>query len=103
MEDAGIDYGWGGTLAITPKRMPYFARLAPNMLTAAGYSGHGIAMATLGGRILAEAIAGTAGRFDALEKLNIPAFPGGDRLRFPLLVLAMTWFFPARQAWNLGP
>ncbi|MCX2723693.1 NAD(P)/FAD-dependent oxidoreductase [Roseibium salinum] len=92
LEDAGIDYGWGGTLAITPKRMPYFARLAPNMLTAAGYSGHGIAMATLGGRILAEAIAGTAGRFDALEKLNIPAFPGGDRLRFPLLVLAMTWF-----------
>ncbi|MES0880003.1 FAD-binding oxidoreductase [Roseibium sp. SCP14] len=31
-------------------------------------------------------------RFDAFEKLNIPAFPGGDKLRFPLLVLAMTWF-----------
>jgi gamma-glutamylputrescine oxidase len=92
LKDVGIDYGWGGTLAITPKRMPYFARLAPNMLTATGYSGHGVAMATLGGQILAEAVTGTAGRFDVFEKLNIPAFPGGDRLRFPLLVLAMTWF-----------
>lgn len=92
LKDARIDYGWGGTLAITPKRMPFFKRLAPNTLTAAGYSGHGVAMATLGGQILAEAVAGTAGRFDAFEKLNIPAFPGGDRLRFPLLVLAMTWF-----------
>jgi gamma-glutamylputrescine oxidase len=92
LEDVAIDYGWGGTLAITPKRMPYFARLAPNMLTATGYSGHGVAMATLGGQLLAEAVAGTAGRFDVFEKLDIPAFPGGDRLRFPLLVLAMTWF-----------
>lgn len=92
LKDVGIDYGWGGTLAITPKRMPYFARLAPNMLTATGYSGHGVAMATLGGQILAEAVSGTAGRFDVFDKLEIPAFPGGDRLRFPLLVLAMTWF-----------
>ena len=92
LEGVGIDYGWGGTLAITPRRMPYFARLAPNMMTAGGYSGHGVAMATLGGQIMAEAVTGTAGRFDVFERLNIPAFPGGDRLRFPLLVLAMTWF-----------
>ncbi|MEO9529807.1 FAD-binding oxidoreductase [Roseibium sp.] len=92
LADAAIDYGWGGTLAITPKRMPYFARPAANILTATGYSGHGVAMATLGGQILAEAVAGTASRFEVFEKLDIPAFPGGDRLRFPLLVLAMTWF-----------
>ncbi|QDG78970.1 FAD-binding oxidoreductase [Labrenzia sp. PHM005] len=92
LKDAKIDYGWGGTLAITPKRMPYFARLKPNILTATGYSGHGVAMATLGGQLMAEAITGTAGRFDVFERLNIPAFPGGDKLRFPLLVLAMTWF-----------
>ncbi|WP_298959095.1 FAD-binding oxidoreductase [uncultured Roseibium sp.] len=92
LEDVGIDYGWGGTLAITPKRMPFFARPAPNMFTAAGYSGHGVAMATLGGQILAEAVSGISGRFDVFEKLDVPAFPGGDKLRFPLLVLAMTWF-----------
>ncbi len=87
-----IDYGWGGTLAITPKRMPYFARPAPNVYTATGYSGHGVAMATLGGQLLAEAVAGQSGRFDVFEKLDIPSFPGGGRLRHPLLILAMTWF-----------
>ncbi|MBO6758820.1 MAG: FAD-binding oxidoreductase [Roseibium sp.] len=92
LEDVRIDYGWGGTLAITPKRLPYFAHLAPNVLTASGYSGHGVAMATLAGQICAEAIDGTAGRFDVFEKLNLSAFPGGHRLRSPLLVLAMTWF-----------
>jgi len=92
LADVAIEFGWGGTLAITAKRMPYFSRPAPNMLTATGYSGHGVAMATLGGQILAETIAGTSGRFDVFEKLDIPAFPGGDRLRSPLLALAMTWF-----------
>jgi len=92
LAEVSIDYGWGGTLAITPKRMPYFARVAPNTMTATGYSGHGVAMATLGGQILAETVAGTSGRFDVFEKLDIPAFPGGDKFRFPLLVLAMTWF-----------
>ncbi|MEP3048721.1 MAG: FAD-binding oxidoreductase [Roseibium sp.] len=92
LEDVQIDYGWGGTLAITPKRMPYFAKLSPNVLTATGYSGHGVAMATLGGQLLAEAIAGISGRFDVFERLDIPAFPGGDSLRSPLLALAMTWY-----------
>lgn len=90
--DARIDYGWGGTLAITPKRMPYFARLSPNVLTATGYSGHGVAMATFAGKVLAEAVDGTSSRFDVFDRLKVPVFPGGDRLRYPLLVLAMTWF-----------
>ncbi|ADZ69717.1 NAD(P)/FAD-dependent oxidoreductase [Polymorphum gilvum] len=92
LKDVRIDYGWGGTLAITPRRMPYFSRLSPNVLAAGGYSGHGVAMATLAGRLLAEAVDGTAGRFEVFESLKLAPFPGGDRLRFPLLVLAMTWF-----------
>lgn len=92
LKDVKIEYGWGGTLAITTKRMPYFARLAPNILSASGYSGHGVAMATLAGQICAEAVDGTASRFDVFEKINLPAFPGGVRFRYPLLVLAMTWF-----------
>ncbi|WP_417670013.1 FAD-binding oxidoreductase [Roseibium sp.] len=92
LKDVRLDFGWGGTLAITPKRMPYFARIQPNVLSASGYSGHGVAMATFAGKVIAEAIAGQAERFDAFEKINIPAFPGGDKLRYPLLVLAMTWY-----------
>lgn len=87
-----IDYAWGGTLAITMNRMPCFVRLAPNVLSASGYSGHGVAMATMAGQVLAEAVAGQAGRFDLLANLPQPRFPGGAALRWPLLVLAMTWY-----------
>ena len=87
-----IDHAWGGTLAITVNRMPAFQRLAPTVLAAGGYSGHGVALATLAGKLMAEAVAGTAGRFDMLAALPQPAFPGGARLRWPLLVLAMSWY-----------
>ena len=87
-----IDYAWGGTLGITMNRMPHFARLTGNILTASGYSGHGVAMATLGGKLAAEAVAGQAGRFDLMADVPTPRFPGGATLRWPLLVLAMVWF-----------
>lgn len=72
-----IDHAWGGTLGITATRMPYLARTGSNILTAGGYSGHGVALAVLAGRILGEAIQGQAGRFDTLAGLPIPPFPGG--------------------------
>ncbi len=87
-----IDHAWGGTLAITMKRMPCFLRVAPNILSASGYSGHGVALATLAGRLLAEAVAGQAERFDLMARLPTPRFPGGAALRWPMLVLAMTWY-----------
>lgn len=92
LRDVKIDYAWGGTLAITMTRNPCFLRVAPNVLSASGYSGHGVALATLAGRILAEAVAGQAERFDLMAKLPTPRFPGGVALRWPLLVLAMTWY-----------
>ena len=92
LAEAKIDYAWGGTLAITRSRMPHFERIAGNILTAGGYSGHGVAMATLGGKLAAEAIWGQAGRFDLMASVPTPRFPGGAALRWPLLVLAMVWF-----------
>lgn len=92
LKDAAIDYAWGGTLGITMNRMPHFARLEGNILSASGYSGHGVALATLGGKLAAEAVAGQAGRFDLMADLPSPRFPGGAALRWPLLVLAMVWF-----------
>ncbi|MDZ4393256.1 FAD-binding oxidoreductase [Cypionkella sp.] len=87
-----IDYAWGGTLAITMNRMPCFTRPYPNTLSASGYSGHGVAMATLAGKILAEATAAQSERFDLMASLPQPRFPGGAALRWPMLVLAMTWY-----------
>ncbi|MCI2399153.1 FAD-binding oxidoreductase [Aliiroseovarius subalbicans] len=87
-----IDFAWGGTLGITMNRMPHFARLSGNILSASGYSGHGVAMATLGGKLAAEALVGQAGRFDLLADVPTPRFPGGAALRWPLLVAGMLWF-----------
>ena len=89
---APLDYAWGGTLAITMKRMPCLARPAPNVLSASGYSGHGVGMATLAGRLMAEAVRGQSDGFDCMARVPCPAFPGGTALRSPLLVLAMSWF-----------
>lgn len=87
-----LDYAWGGTLGITMNRMPHFARLSGNILSASGYSGHGVAMATLGGKLMAEAVQGQAERFDFMADVPTPRFPGGAALRSPLLVLAMLWY-----------
>jgi gamma-glutamylputrescine oxidase len=92
LADVKIDYTWGGTLGITMKRMPYLARLAPNILSASGYSGHGVGTATHAGQLMALAIQGQSDGFDTMARVPAPSFPGGAALRSPLLALAMTWY-----------
>ncbi|MGX9350754.1 NAD(P)/FAD-dependent oxidoreductase [Shimia sp. W99] len=92
LRDIRIDYAWGGTLAITMKRMPYLRRLSPSILSASGYSGHGVGTATHAGQLIAMAIAGEAEGFDTMARVPATPFPGGTMFRSPLLVLAMTWF-----------
>jgi gamma-glutamylputrescine oxidase len=49
-------------------------------------------MASLSGMVIAEAICGQLGAFDMMAQVPKNAFPGGTLLRWPFLVLAMTWF-----------
>tara|TARA_R110001599_G_scaffold353459_1_gene592405 strand:+ start:101760 stop:103043 length:1284 start_codon:yes stop_codon:yes gene_type:complete len=92
LADTRIDYGWGGTLAITLKRMPDFGRLSANTFYAHGYSGHGVPTATLAGKLLAEVISGTAERFDVMAGVPASQFPGGTLLRWPGLVAGMLFY-----------
>lgn len=89
--DLRIDYGWGGTLAVTMNRLPCFGRLPPDVYYAMGYSGHGVQMATLAGKLIAEALAGSAERFDVMARIPSPEFPGGTLLRWPGLVAGMLY------------
>ncbi|HEU5135034.1 MAG TPA: FAD-binding oxidoreductase [Steroidobacteraceae bacterium] len=87
-----IEYAWGGYVDITPNRAPHFGRLAPNAYFLQGFSGHGMVLAGIAGKLVAEAMAGVAGRFDVFAKIPHRDFPGGTYLRRPALVLAMLWF-----------
>ncbi len=92
LKGVGIDYHWGGTLGITMTRLPYVRRVDPRTIAAGGFSGHGVAITGLVGKILSEAIAGDEARLDLLGKLPVSQFPGGKHARAPLLTLAMTWY-----------
>ncbi|WP_120633204.1 FAD-binding oxidoreductase [Ruegeria sp. EL01] len=92
LQNVKIEYAWGGTLGITMRRMPYLTRIAPNIMSASGYSGHGVGTATHAGQLMALAVQGQAEGFDTMSRVPALPFPGGSALRSPLLVLAMTWY-----------
>jgi len=79
LKDIEIDYAWGGTLGITLNRIPHFEQLWGNIISVSGYSGHGVAMATLGGKLAALAIAGQAEKFDPGKLCR-----GGQQIRHQL-------------------
>ncbi len=87
-----LAYTWGGYLDITRSRAPDFGRLAPNVFYLQGFSGHGMSLAGLAGKLVAEAVSGTAERFDVFARIPHRDFPGGTLLRRPSLVLAMLYF-----------
>ncbi len=100
LRDARVEHAWGGFVDISMKRAPDFGRLPSldgkgahaNIYYLQGFSGHGVALTGLAGRLVAEAIAGNAERFDVFAKIRQGAFPGGRLLRMPALVLGMAYY-----------
>jgi gamma-glutamylputrescine oxidase len=91
LRDVKIDYAWGGFIAITYNRIPDCGRLSPTAYYAHGYSGQGVALAGLYGKLMAEAVRGTAERFDLLSRVRHLPFPGGP-VRVPMLASAMLFY-----------
>jgi gamma-glutamylputrescine oxidase len=88
------EHAWGGFVDISMNRAPDFGRLAgfdDRVYYLQGFSGHGLALTGLAGRLVAEAIAGDASRFDVFARLKHLPFPGGAALRTPALVLGMAY------------
>jgi gamma-glutamylputrescine oxidase len=85
-----IDFAWGGTLAITPSRIPYVRELEPGLYSASGYSGMGVVLAPYMGRVIAEAMVGDRTEFEQWSSIPVPRFPGGVAFRLPTLVAAMS-------------
>jgi gamma-glutamylputrescine oxidase len=91
LADVRIDYSWGGYVDLTLNRAPNFGRLASNIYFLQGFSGHGIALTGIAGKLVAQAIAGTAERFDVFARIPHRNFPVAA-LRRPALALAMLFY-----------
>jgi gamma-glutamylputrescine oxidase len=92
LKDVPVEFAWGGNVAITMNRAPDIGRVANNVFYAQGFSGHGIVTTGFAGKVLAEAVAGTAERLDVFARIPHRPFPGGQLLRMPALVLAMAYY-----------
>ena len=91
LADVRIDYGWGGAVGLSLNRLPVVGREA-NIFYAHGFSGHGAALTTLMGELMAEAVLGDSPRFDLFAALRHRPFPGGPLLRHPLYVAGMLYY-----------
>jgi gamma-glutamylputrescine oxidase len=91
LKDVKIDHAWGGYIAITSNRIPDCGRLEPNIYYAHGYSGQGVALAGMYGKLMADCVKGQSERFDLLARIKHLPFPGGP-IRTPMLVAAMLFY-----------
>ncbi|MDX1556759.1 MAG: FAD-binding oxidoreductase, partial [Xanthomonadales bacterium] len=89
LRDAAIDYAWGGTIGVPLNRVPQLGRLTPQIFYCQGYSGHGVNVTHLAGRILADAVVGVMEHFDLFSQCPSPRFPGMYALRKPLVQLGI--------------
>ena len=93
LKNYNIEYSWGGTLAITVNRLPNFGTMINGKLIYAhGYSGHGLALSTLAGKLIAEKISGFPDRFNFFESIKHISIPGGDFFRRPLYSTAIAYY-----------
>ncbi|MBY3198096.1 NAD(P)/FAD-dependent oxidoreductase [Rhizobium laguerreae] len=92
LKDIEITHAWGGNVGITMPRQLFVREVMPGVISIGGYSGHGVMLSNYCGKLYAETVLGKSRDLDLFTSLDIPAFPGGARMRAPLLFLALSWF-----------
>ena len=92
LADVRIDYAWGGTIGVPVNRVPLLGRVAPNIFYSQGYSGHGVNVTHLAGRIMADAIGGTLEQFDLFADVKPFVVPGAHTFRRPMVALGVLYY-----------
>jgi glycine/D-amino acid oxidase-like deaminating enzyme len=87
LRDTPIEYAWGGIVDVTFDLMPHTGKIG-DLYFAAGYAGHGVALATYLGSKVAERILGASSN-EPFEALPFPGAPlglyGGALRALPLV------------------
>ena len=92
LANVGIDYAWGGTIGVPVNRVPLLGRLAQGVFYCQGYSGHGVNVTHLAGRIMADAVAGTVEQFDLFANVKPFVVPGAAMFTRPMVTLGMMYY-----------
>jgi gamma-glutamylputrescine oxidase len=93
LSDVAISHAWGGVVDVTPHKLPHFGRLAEGVYFAQGFSGHGLALTGLAGKLIAEAITGQPerfARFAALPQYRLPTHLPG--FTSAVVTAGMAWY-----------
>jgi glycine/D-amino acid oxidase-like deaminating enzyme len=92
LADVDIDYAWGGTIGVPINRVPQLGRISANVFYCQGYSGHGVNVTHLAGKIMADAVTGTVEQFDMFANVKPFIVPGAHMLRKPMVTLGMMYY-----------
>lgn len=92
LKNVKIEHQWGGYMGIGLNRIPLVGRLSDNVYYATGYGGHGVAPTHMSAKLVSEAIAGQAERYDILASVKHSPFPGGKYLMQPGYTLGMLYY-----------
>jgi gamma-glutamylputrescine oxidase len=95
----GIEHAWSGRMGFARHKMPLVRELEPGLWVNTAFGGHGLNTTTLGGELVAAALAEGDGRWRLLEPFG-PRWTGGAA--GPLAVQAVYWghaLADATRAW----
>ena len=88
-----IEFSWGGTLAISVNRLPILGYLMnQKLIYSHAYSGHGLAMSVMAGKLISEKILDKSNRFDMFNQIKHLKIPGGNILRRPIYSSAIIYY-----------
>ncbi|RNB87014.1 FAD-binding oxidoreductase [Brevibacillus fluminis] len=87
LKETRIDYKWGGLLGVTYDMLPYIGQLEDGTHFSIGCAGHGAAITTMLGKIIAQNIAGESRIKKGLETVPLKQIPFHGQRAFVLSVL----------------
>lgn len=92
LANARVEYEWGGKIGIVLNRIPMLGRIEGNVYYVQGFSGHGVNATHIMGEITADAITGTAEKFDMFARIRHIRIPGTQWFGNQMLAMGMLYY-----------
>ena len=97
LADLKVEIAWSGLMSYARHLMPQIGRLQPGVWYCTAFGGHGMNTTAIGGKVIAEAIAGDSDRYRLFAPFGL-AWNGGP---FGRAAAQLTyWTYQAMDAWR---